>query len=86
MISFETANRYANNNQIEYYESSAKTGHQVSDIYEKLAINMVNTFEYEESKGQKFSNKSNKEFNEIHLDSQSEYSRKNKKKKNCCNK
>lgn len=47
-VSFERANRFAQENNIEYYESSAKTGHQVVDIYRRLAMNMVNTLELEE--------------------------------------
>ena len=87
VISYETANRFAMNHQIEYFESSAKTGHHVSDVFEKLAGNMVNILESEESNKLNSPQEIEKDFKskgkEIHLDSQSEYSRK-KKKKNCC--
>ena len=48
-VSYEVARRYAENNNIEYYESSAKTGHQVNGIFERLAGNMVNTLEEEDN-------------------------------------
>lgn len=92
VISYETANRFAQKKQIEYFESSAKIGFQVSEIYEKLSVNMVNSLELDELNKQKQRVDEGREANlidnhidiSLRLDGRSEYSRKAAKSKNCC--
>ena len=92
VVSYETANRFAKSKQIEYFESSAKIGFQVSEIYEKLSVNMVNTLEIDELNKQKHRVDEGREGNlvdnhidiSLRLDGRSEYSRKALKKSNCC--
>ena len=89
VISTEVARRFADKNNLIYYETSAKTGHQVQEIYEKLSEDMVNSFEaelelkkkveQEENVGSKSKTVKN---NIIQVDLKSEKSRKSNK--NCC--
>lgn len=50
VVSHRVAQQFALKNNIQYYESSAKTGYYVSEMFEDLAQIMVNVFDIEEAK------------------------------------
>ncbi len=88
VISTEVARRFAEKNNLIYYETSAKTGHQVQEIFEKLSEDMVNSFEADleiKKKDQKLDSETRSKTeknNIIQVDLKSERSK--KPNKNCC--
>lgn len=88
VISTEVARRFADKNNLVYYETSAKTGHQVQEIFEKLSEEMVNSFEADlavkkkEQEEDSIPGSSTNKNNIIHVDLKSERSK--KPNKNCC--
>lgn len=89
VIAEQTIRRFAEKNDLTYFEASAKTGNQVSEIYKSLSLKMIDLFE-EELKRDPTKNEL-KDPSKIKFGSQMAYQEaelpdlpRTSKKKNCC--
>ena len=80
VVSFKTASNYASQNNIKYIETSAKSGFNVSDLFEDLSQIMINVSDIEEA------NKKEQNISFAMYKDEVSLKRKeiNVKKKNCC--
>lgn len=85
VVSYRTAQQYARHNDIEYYETSARTGQSVGKLFSDLAQIMVNVYDYEETtrrmdeQKSSFLNNNDHQKRDVKLDLGVK-----SKKKNCC--
>ena len=94
VVSQRTAEQYAYSNNIKYYETSAKTGFYVSELFEDLAQIMVHISDMDDLKAQKEKSDTNNSFiiqkkdKDIsyysNMNEKSKISNTKNKKKNCC--